>query len=261
MNSWNNITVTDVDFVMYVPPASKKTVHTNRKSHGFVLNDSETARDYLFSDGTVIRTEGNDLFYLPKGSSYRVRGISSGGCYAINFDADICQKPFCIKFRNPDIIRKTFKDANKAWISNSPVSRISIIRDIYSIILQFQQEMQKRYTPTSQERLIIPAISKIEQDFIHSNLTVSELSQMCKISEAYFRRIFEAKYGMPPKEYIIQLKINYAKKLLESGEFTVAKIAELCGFSEACHFSREFKKKVGINPRDYKTAYMLNEKL
>ena len=76
-----------VHYADFVPPEFGKTLHINRAYHGLVLNNPDIKRDYIFEDGKVLHTEGNTLFYLPKGSSYRVQRISGeGGCYAINFD-------------------------------------------------------------------------------------------------------------------------------------------------------------------------------
>ena len=75
---------------------------------------------------------------------------------------------------------------------------------------------------------------------------------MCNVSEAYFRRIFTEKYGISPKEYIINMRIDYAKQLLRSGQMSVSDTARACGYFEESHFSREFSKRVGVSPCEYK---------
>jgi AraC-like DNA-binding protein len=72
------------------------------------------------------------------------------------------------------------------------------------------------------------------------------------VSEVYLRKIFEKKFGVSPKEYMISLRMEYAKQLLSSGEVGVAEVAQMCGYAEPCHFSREFKKRFGISPKNYK---------
>jgi AraC-like DNA-binding protein len=74
---------------------------------------------------------------------------------------------------------------------------------------------------------------------------------MCGVSEVYFRKIFQDQFGVTPKEYLIRMRIEYAKSLLLSEQFTVSEIATLCGYSEPCHFSREFSKRVGVSPNQY----------
>ena len=73
---------------------------------------------------------------------------------------------------------------------------------------------------------------------------------ICGISEVYFRKIFIQKFGASPRDYIISKRLEFAKQLLSNGEFEVSRVAELSGYSEPCHFSREFKKRFGISPKN-----------
>ena len=68
---WESAVITEISVAVYVAPNTGRHIHKNRPFHGFVLNDSEVVRDYCFESGYVMRTEGNSLFYLPKGSSRR----------------------------------------------------------------------------------------------------------------------------------------------------------------------------------------------
>ena len=105
--------------------------------------------------------------------------------------------------------------------------------------------------PNDKNRLIAPAIEAIERDFTSVCLTVSALAELCSMSEVYFRKIFLHMFGISPKEYLIRKRMEYAKQLIELGELEISKIAEMCGYSEPCHFSREFKKRFGISPNNY----------
>ncbi|MBQ8311362.1 MAG: helix-turn-helix transcriptional regulator [Clostridia bacterium] len=252
MEAWENVIVSSVAFAMYVPPDTGAIMHTDRAYHGFVLNCASSVKDYLFSDGTVLHTHGNELFYLPQGSSYRVKNLSSGGCYAINFHANLSDRPFVLGFRNADAVFKTFKDAELAWRTQSEFYHIVAMRAVYDLILQIHKERQRTYTPSTQRSVIAPAVETIRREFTRNELSVATLSEACGISEAYFRRIFLNEFGTSPKEYIIGLRINYAKQLLKSGDFTVTQTAQLCGYAEPCHFSREFVKRVGMSPSEYK---------
>jgi AraC-like DNA-binding protein len=250
MKHWENVMVTGVAFAMYVPPAGGAAFHPNRAYHGFVFN-CDGAKDYYFDDGTVLHTRENQLFYLPKGSTYRVKSTARGGCYAINFYADVSDRPFAMSFRNSDAILKIFKDAELAWRMQADFHHVTAIRAVYDLILQVHRERQRAYAPSAQLSLIAPAVEKIRHEFAQNELTVASLASLCGISEAYFRRIFLNEFGTSPKEYMIGLRINYAKQLLESGDFTVSQAAQLCGYAEPCHFSREFAKHVGVPPSEY----------
>lgn len=253
LENWDNAIVTDISIALYVAPHTGKAVHNDRAFHGFVINDANTNKIIHFSDGTAIRSGPYEVHYLPKNSNYRVQSISSGGCWAINFNLleEIEEKPFNIMFRNHESILKNFKDATSAWKNKKNISNAIVRKCIYDIIINIRKEHGRNYIPSAKELLIKPAIDTINSDFTKNDLSVKDLADICGISEAYFHRIFTEKFGISPKEYIINRRIEYAKKLLLSKQFSVGEIAEMCGYSEPCHFSREFSKRTGVSPNKY----------
>lgn len=255
LENWDNAVVTDINLAIYVAQGTGTPIHNNRGFHGFVINDGNADKKIHFSNGTVIKTGPYEVHYLPKGSSYRVENIDSGGCYAINFDLleEIEEKPFNLKFRNHEYVLKDFKDAVAAWQEKDEFCNAVIRKSIYSIIVKIRKEYSKNYMPSGKELLIKPAVDTINRNFTKNNLSVKELADLCGISEAYFRRIFIDKFSLTPKEYIINLRIEHAKRLLESGQFSVSETAQMCGYFEPCHFSREFSKHTGMSPNHFKT--------
>ncbi len=248
----NDIIISKIALAMYVPAKTGNPVHNNRPFHGLVLNDENSDKNYFFSDGSVLNTKGGELFYLPKGSSYTVEDLTLGGCYAINFDANISgTKPFSISLRNYDSVLKEFKDAVRKWKQQSDTSHIFIRRCLYDILLEIQSEYKKSYLPDAKLDIIAPALKKISSDFTSPEISVASLAELCSVSEVYFRKIFLHKFGVSPREYIISKRLTYALQLVESGQFQISEIATMCGYSEPCHFSREFKKKFGVSPAKY----------
>ena len=249
---WSRVIITEISHAVFVWPNQGKHIHKNRQFHGFVLNDENSIKDYCFSDGRVMRTNGGELFYLPKNSSYYVKTIRSGGCYAINFDAEIDDEPFCINLKDHEVLKKHFKVACDTWQTQKSTCYAAVMRAIYEGIYLIQKEREQDYMPKSKYGLITPAIDMIERDCTNRELTVAKLSELCGISDVYFRKIFIHNFGISPKEYIIRKRMEYAKLLLMLGDLEVSVIAELCGYGEPCHFSREFKRRFGVSPSDYK---------
>lgn len=247
--------ITKVSLAIHVNASSKDTSHENRPFHGFVMNDENAARDYYFEDGTVLKTGANDLFYLPKGSSYSFKSRSEKkeetSCYAINFDADFESAPFVLTPRDAQGLRKLFKAAAKSFKSGDDFSSLFIRKTVYDIILFMKDEHEKEYMPEAKELILSPALTKIENCFTENNISVRELAALCGISEAYFRRLYKSKFGISPKEEITRRRIEHAKKLLSSGEISVKDAALLCGYAEPCHFSREFSRAEGMSPREW----------
>ena len=252
LKNWENATVTKIVGAMQVPVGYGKAIHKDRVAHGFVLNEVSAVKDYVFSDGRVMRTEGCALFYLPKGSSYHVESLVHDSCYAINFDADLSGEPFAILPRNTEPLFKLFREVAAAWKRQDPARQVLARRAVYDIILFLSKEWKREYVPKEKEALLSPALEILHERFTENGLSVASLAKTCGVSEVYFRKIFTEKYGCSPKEYMIFLRMQYAKELLSSGGMTVNEAAALCGYAEPCHFSREFSRHVGKSPTAYK---------
>ena len=78
---------------------------------------------------------------------------------------------------------------------------------------------------------------------------ISEYAELCGISEGCFYLYFKAIYGKSPVEYRNDLKLKNAKNKLQSGEYNVSEVAELCGFTNLSFFIRLYKKKFGYTPK------------
>ncbi len=84
---------------------------------------------------------------------------------------------------------------------------------------------------------------------------VNAVMQNCGIPERSFVRRFKSATGMTPIEYVLNLRIEEAKHLLETGSESVESVAELVGYQDASFFSRNFKKKVGLTPSQYRKKF------
>jgi AraC-like DNA-binding protein len=104
------------------------------------------------------------------------------------------------------------------------------------------------YSAPSYWARISPAVNYIHENHKMENIEISHLASLCHISEVYLRKLFHHCFHQSPLQYIRTVKISHAKDMLLSGEYTISETAELCGFNDASHFSRTFKKLTGLSP-------------
>jgi AraC-like DNA-binding protein len=75
------------------------------------------------------------------------------------------------------------------------------------------------------------------------------------LSYEHFRKLFKEYNGMPPYEYLLRCKMEYAAEIITGEMIQVKEAAEICGFDEISSFSRMFKRKMSVSPSYYvKTA-------
>ena len=68
----------------------------------------------------------------------------------------------------------------------------------------------------------------------------------------YLTRIFHEKYGVSPKQYIMELKLKKARRLLTTTELSISVIANSLGFDDQLAFSKIFKKECEVSPTEYR---------
>ncbi len=95
------------------------------------------------------------------------------------------------------------------------------------------------------------AINYINHHFTNE-ISLSELADMCFMSQSHLFRLFKKRLGMTPIDYKNHLRIKKAKKLLCDPQCSIGEIADILGFENACYFTRVFKKHSGISPTEYR---------
>ena len=106
-----------------------------------------------------------------------------------------------------------------------------------------------KLTSVTHEIEISAAIEYIHRNYRHTGILVSQLADMCAISDTYFRKIFKKIYNVSPQKYIMNLKLEYAYHLLVSNLYTVAEVSQKSGFSDAKYFCRVFKQCYNCSPK------------
>lgn len=236
---------------LQVPAGSGDAVHINRPSHGLAIH-LEGRKIYRFEGRKPMVVQKNDIIYMPKGSSYLVKAERQGECFAINFDfyEDKTFEPLVFHTKNSLRFIEAFKRAAKVWQTKQPGYISACKAELYSVLSAMEKEFSS-YLSGEKQALISPAVEYIHENYTTENISIAKISEMCGITPEYFRSIFSSQFGTSPVKYINSLKLTRAKELLGSGLYSVGEAAALSGFSDMAHFSREFKKNVGICPSKY----------
>ena len=89
-------------------------------------------------------------------------------------------------------------------------------------------------------------------DNYHAPLSLSEIAQYSYMSPYHFLRVFKDTYGETPNEFLIRLRIEQAKKMLITENYSVSEVCEKVGYTSLGSFSSLFVKQVGMAPTLYR---------
>ena len=258
----NDLTVSDVRIAIFVPPGQARRTHTDRPSHGLAFNVG-TVATYRFDSGLVLRCLPGQCIYLPRGANYTVdpeeqpENMDSSvtpGVYCINFrllNDPVEPEPFVIKVRGRDKALSCFERAESAWRKKHVGYREDCFAALYQLLRLFRREQVGYSQLNFVMDKLAPALQHIEAHYTSENIPLSQLAQLCNISEPYLRKLFNIAFSVSPTNYIRNMRINYAKELLCTGEYSITSVAALSGFNSVVYFSREFKKATGVSPNKY----------
>lgn len=115
-----------------------------------------------------------------------------------------------------------------------------------------RQQSERIITENGENAKVLSIVQYINANFSDPEISLKKISEAFFFSPPYLSRIFKKEMNISPSQYIIQLRINKAKRMLQSNQFKVANIAYACGYSSPYYFSLEFKRIVGISPSKYK---------
>lgn len=130
------------------------------------------------------------------------------------------------------------------------LSEISDIHDLMS--MDFCKQMHKLRKSQVLSKTIVLCIDYI-YSHIHYRITIKELAEYLNLSESYLSKLFHKEMGLPLSQYILGLKIEKAKNLLQYSDYNIVDIANYLSFSSPSHFIQVFQKYTGQTPHKFRT--------
>lgn len=244
MKSLDGIKITEIsEIITVLAPTGRHLQIKNRPFFGlsFCIDGKIT----YTHNGKKFVSDSNCAIFLPKNATYELYNNSGGAFPLINFK---CTEDFTDEFitiplqQNGDYI----KDFEKMHELDLPRGNLKAMSIFYDILDRLSSEQMY------DDGAIKPALKYITENLYNPELNNDLIASSAGISESYMRRLFKRKYGKSPKQYILEMRIKKAGRLLCETAEPVTDISYECGFSSVYHFCREFKVVIGITPTEYR---------
>lgn len=234
-------------------------------------------KEYPASEGTIILLNpGTQHKSIPDADSYTV----FTECYLAFTDVEFinCPKNFFPLFQDYKIITKLPEAWKKeifhlcnsiaAEANSAEPGRYFILKayliQIICLLARFQKQeredlqkkdMNHRYEFMSfNKKYIIQQITKYMEEHYHEKISLDQIAANMYLSSFYISKLFKSETGDTPINYLISLRMQKAKELLDlDPERSIQSVAAAVGYEDAYHFSKLFKKYYGISPLYYKS--------
>jgi AraC-like DNA-binding protein len=95
----------------------------------------------------------------------------------------------------------------------------------------------------------------------HDEIRLNKLADLVGMTPVSFSRFFKLRTGRNISEYVIELRLGYASRMLVDSTTSIAEICYDCGFNNLSNFNRIFKKNKGCSPKEFRENYRKNKVL
>ena len=126
-----------------------------------------------------------------------------------------------------------------------------VLNALYEAIYQF---LLSRYRREPQDREIERLKNRLIQSFTDPEFPVAAMMEESFYNVDHLRRRFKQATGFTPLEYLTELRIEHAKRLIRENHLphhSMGEIAAMSGYLDSHYFSRVFRRKTGLSPTEY----------
>jgi len=248
--------------------------HTGRMIAECILCCVEEGSCTFTIDTHTVEVASGQGIFIPAGSFY-APVTQNGCCYQyLRFDAEmetadtlsfpdrsyhysekIDRSPavFYVPeiFQTDPVIAFSLETIIDEMTRSDPVSKVKMNMAFFSLLVRLTEQAAGQ----SAHSLAYEMERYIRENASH-NLTLSQLSERFGYTKQYVIRIFKKQFRTTPTAFINDTKLSLAIRRLTESDRPIEEIAHRCGFEDANYFSRQFKKKFGLSPSEYRKSAM-----
>ena len=173
-----------------------------------------------------------------------------------NICGEICDK-YCGDPYFPATVVHDGLTSSKLWSLHSALERQSLVLEqdclLYAAATRLIFGHSNFAVPDRAVRDDSTAVSRVCEYIAAKaceNITLGELAGVAHVSPYHLLRVFRKKMGITPHSYQVQLRVDEAKRLLRRG-LPISDVAVATGFFDQAHFSKQFKRYVGVTPGQF----------
>lgn len=181
-------------------------------------------------------------------------GVTAGGYYDEFIKNQFAPIKFQDTFLIESILRRILSLTIKKDVHSEIISSNLIVNLLTELIIQNNTEgLALSLIPDYLKQ----TLKELEKHFLEP-FSLEKLAASIGVSKYHLSREFKKYIGTTLNEYVITLRLNYAKELLRYSPSSVEDIAYACGINQVSHFINLFKDREGMTPLQYRKEWIVH---
>lgn len=186
-------------------------------------------------------TESNELNYLWV-------HFTGNNVESILSQFEIRKFPFINKVSQSNHLQTRFQRLFDCFIKNDAFMERDLCASLEKLLIELARAIRENDNPRVS---LSKSLSYINNNF-NTQIKIPDLAKMESLSMTQYNLHFKNQIGMPPTKYIITLRMDLARELIESSNLSLVQIASMCGYEDYNFFAKVFKKHTGVSPKRFK---------
>ena len=132
------------------------------------------------------------------------------------------------------------------------INQFPDVETYFEYLYQYVSTNYKKVNGKTSSRHIIKEITDYIKYNYNQKLMINDLAQRFYLNPSYLSGLFKEETGKPFTAYLVECRLNKAIELLETTELSSSEISASVGYEDYFHFSKLFKKHIGVSPSYYR---------
>lgn len=162
----------------------------------------------------------------------------------------------CIRFPLDvaEHIAAQLKQMHREYTAKTPLCSVFLSAQLQLILLTVLRSSTPQPVCTENTAEKVQMVARYINQNFRFPLTLHDAAQMACLEDTYFSKQFKALTGFGFLDYLTQIRIQEAQRLLSCTDLPLGDISDLCGFSGRNYFGDVFKRYTGLSPTAYRKA-------
>ena len=158
----------------------------------------------------------------------------------------------CIEAGVDVVLVKPFNSLEMQLVANRLIKQRTNIRERFSKTVNISKDSSDSQLSKNDKEFINRLINVIHAQMAKNDIDMEHIAAAMSLSRKQLRTRVMAITGLNPVAYVLQVRLNYARRMILTQDIPLTVIATKCAFPNLSHFSKAFKQQFGISPTQFR---------